>query len=354
MRSRLFSIKQGIRRIAAHPWLSLMFFGAVVSIGAIVGAAIGYDRVMLEPDVLPYRNLDQVTRLILADAAALDTVPSAKLPGERRRLILAQQDVQCFTETGSLSLCLQTLVRDEEGMLAPIQLAAGEAGMTKKAMHQHGIAEGEKLFIDGAWYTVRALPFHLDPGVDVLMLGTVPGGIHTYILALEAEEGTTPEALMATASSAWHLADTAATWELPKEAWREQAAYIRSVYMRNLILSALGLLFGVSQLAALTRYLIGKCRMRNRLSRQWTGRSGLLLEWGVGVTLLALPGCVAGFAVGTRLQNAVAGGSPAMRGAESLGPASLLSGAALLMLLWLLLARQVGRWEGQAEGREEA
>ncbi len=361
MRKKVFSFCQGLKRIVAHPWLSFVFFCAIISIGAIIGAFIGYDSSMLKPDVLPYQQRDQVLRLITSDEAVRDTMMNAPLEGIEKRCLVVQQDVQCFSETKSDFLKVESVVSDEENVLPTIDLAPDEAGMTRKSLHRTQLKAGEKLMIDGTTYTIKELPYNIDPGTDVLLKGTIPNGIHSYLVALELAEGFSPEQFKETIASAWNLSlmeepsESAVQYEIPSVVWEDSAAYIWESYSRSLMLSILGVLFGVSQLSALMSYLISKCSMRNALSLQWTGHRGLLLEFITTISVLSLPGLPIGFLLGTYLENTVQGGSPALRDSAHFAFVGSISTLAVWMILILLLCYQMRHWhEGTAwKGEEE-
>lgn len=361
MRKNIFSLCQGFKRVAAHPWLSFVFFCAIISIGGIIGAIIGYDSFMREPDMLPYQQRDQVLRLITSDEALRDTMMNDPLEGIEKRCLIVQQDVQCFSETKSKLLRIESIVSDEQGVLAPIELAPDEAGMTRKSLQRTQLKAGDKLMIDGTVYTIKELPCHLDGGSDVLLMGTVPNGIRTYLVELELAEGFSPASFKDTLASAWNLAlfeypeEGAVQYELPSVNWEEDVAMLQEIYNHNLMISILGVLFGVSQLSALMSYLISKCSMRNALSLQWTGHRGLLMEFSTTIALLVLPGLPLGVLLGIYLGSTMEGGAPML---SDPGKIAALAGSftiGVLLILLLLLCYQMRHWHEQTawKGEEE-
>ncbi len=359
MRKNAFSLYQGLKRVIAHPWLSFVFFCAIISIGAIIGAMTGCDSFMLEPSMLPYQHREQVLRLMTDDEALLDTMMNTALEGIEKRCLVEQQDVQCFSETQNMILRIQTVISDEKNVLTPIELAPDEAGMTRTSLHYKQLKEGDKLTIDGVTYTIKKLPCHLDPGVDVLLTENVPNGMHSYIVELELAEGITPAEFKDTLASAWNLAlfetavEGAVQYEIPSVTWQKNAENIQKGYTFNLLISMLGVLFGVSQLSALMSYLISKCSMRNALSLRWTGHRGLLLEFGTTITLLVWPALPIGFVLGTYLQTMVGYGSPAL---QEVGRLALHIGIATLgvwVILLLLLCYQIRHWHEQTAMKGE-
>ncbi len=359
MRRKVFSFCQGFKRIVAHPWLSFVFFCAIISIGAIIGAMIGYDSFMLEPDMLPYQQRDKVLRLITSDEALRDTMMNDPLEGIEKRCLVVQQDVQCFSETKSELLRIESVVSDEKNVLAPIDLASDEAGMTRKSLHRAQLKAGDKLIIDGTAYTIKELPCHLDGGSDVLLMGTVPNGIHTYLVELELAEGFSPAQFKDTLASAWNLAlfenavNGAVQYELPSVNWEKDAAMLQEGYNRNLMISILGVLFGVSQLSALMSYLISKCSMRNALSLQWTGHRGLLMEFSTTIALLVLPGLPLGFLLGIYLGSTLEGGAPMLSAPGRIAVLAASFTIGVLMVLLLLLCYQMRHWHEQTAWKGE-
>ena len=347
MKKTLFSMLQGMRRIAVHPWLSLVFFCALISIGVILGMIIGQDASMQEPDVLPYANIDQIFKLITEDETARDIILSAFHEQICKRCMIVEQDVQCFSDTSSMLLRTQTISDDESGMLNQIQLNHDEAGMNRKTLHKWGLHNGERLLIDGKAFVIKLLPFNFESGVDVILRDYIPNGIHTYIMVMSLYDGLSPDDFSNTLASAWnmdfsiHSPDALIRYESLPAYVLFQIETIQAYTLRNLAIGILGALFAVSQISALMSYLIAKSRKRNMLVLQWTGKTGLFLEFGTMLVMLVLPSLPMGFLLGSHLENSVAGGSPALQDAGA--TASMAAGYTFIILcvLLMVMARKV-------------
>ena len=93
-------------------------------------------------------------------------------------------------------LRIYSLAQQDTGVFQQFDLAPGEAGMTVLSLHQLSLKDGDELQIGGQSHNVRELPFNVDGGVDVLLCGDAPSGMHRYLCTLELAGSIGPTAVL--------------------------------------------------------------------------------------------------------------------------------------------------------------